>query len=352
MPNIYARSPYIVSIDEASQIRTKIEIYMWNTGSTIPTTPNYTLSKYIPSSNVTETVYNISPYLREYITHTYPQTTYTNTATSSEAYVNYTIKRYKDIGSGFVLIDLIEGLAYDGYTEYSNGANYENSFIALKEEGTYYYYYPSDVNIPNVIVLCDGGFNVYNVKWTPLEGGGTSQYIDLSAEDKPVTVAGFNMSNIAYKNKFEILDSDGNVKATYYFYPITECKYTPLRVDYINKYGAWDKIWFFKASNNTITTSSKTYNNNPGEWDYNVKVGTTSIYNKTGREKIRLNSGFVEESVNSQIRQLMLSERVLVDGKPVVLKTDSVELFKHINQKQINYTMEFEYAYDLVNNVI
>ena len=351
MPNIYARSPYIVSIDEASQIRTKIEIFMWNTGSSIPSTPNYTLSKYIPSSNVTETVYNVSPFLREYITHTFPQTTYTNTATSSEAYVNYTIKRYKDIGAGFVLIDLIEGLAYNGYTDFSDGANHENSFIALKEEGTYYYY-SSDINIPNVIVLCDGGVNIDHVKWTPLEGAGSPQDIDLSAEDKPVTVAGFNVLNIAYKNKFEIYDYLGAVKATYYFYPITECKYTPLRVDYINKYGAWDKIWFFKASNNTITTSSKTYNTMQSNWDYNVKVGTTSVFNKTGREKIRLNSGFVEEAVNSQIRQLMLSERVLVEGKPVVLKTDSVELFKHINQKQINYTMEFEYAFDLVNNVL
>lgn len=348
MPNIYARSPYIVSINEASQVRTKIEIYMWKTGVSVPTTPQYTLSKYIPSSNNTETVYNISPFLREYIENTQPPTL----LTISSSYINYKVKRYKDTGLGYEYINEITGYAFDGYTDFNNGVNYSNSDIVLKDESIYYYDPIDTSNKPFVYILCDGGSNVSYLKQTPLEGGGSPFTYDLSLSSTPIRYDGFQGANVNYKNKFEIYNDANSVVFTCYFYPITECRYTPIRIDYVNKYGAWDRFWFFKTSNNSITTSSKTYNTMQSNWDYDTKIGTTSVYNKTGREKIRLNSGFVEEAVNSQIRQIMLSEKILVDGKPAVLKTDSVELFKHINQKQINYTMEFEYAFDLVNNVL
>jgi len=59
----------------------------------------------------------------------------------------------------------------------------------------------------------------------------------------------------------------------------------------------------------------------------------------------------MEQDSNFQIEELMLSERVLIDGKPAILKTDKTELFKHLNNKQFSYQMEFEVAYDLIQNV-
>jgi hypothetical protein len=48
----------------------------------------------------------------------------------------------------------------------------------------------------------------------------------------------------------------------------------------------------------------------------------------------------------------MLSERILINNYPATLKTQSTELFKNINQKTINYQLEFEFAYNVINNVI
>jgi hypothetical protein len=48
----------------------------------------------------------------------------------------------------------------------------------------------------------------------------------------------------------------------------------------------------------------------------------------------------------------MLSEKVLIDGYPCKLKTKSTELFKHINTKMINYSLEFEFNYNLINDVV
>jgi hypothetical protein len=47
----------------------------------------------------------------------------------------------------------------------------------------------------------------------------------------------------------------------------------------------------------------------------------------------------------------MFSEKILLDGQPVKLKSKSVELKKHINDRTINYTIEFDYSYDMLNTI-
>ena len=48
----------------------------------------------------------------------------------------------------------------------------------------------------------------------------------------------------------------------------------------------------------------------------------------------------------------MLSERILLNGLPVNLKTKNMDFNKHLTTKQINYTLDFSYAYDTLNNII
>ena len=59
MSNIFARSPYVIEIDEASQLATKLELFIWNGTGSAPSSPQYTFSKSIPASNNTATNYNI-----------------------------------------------------------------------------------------------------------------------------------------------------------------------------------------------------------------------------------------------------------------------------------------------------
>ena len=61
MKVIYSRSPYTISINEAAQVGSKIELRIWNKSGTRPDIPTYTFSKQIPSITQTETYYNISP---------------------------------------------------------------------------------------------------------------------------------------------------------------------------------------------------------------------------------------------------------------------------------------------------
>jgi hypothetical protein len=48
----------------------------------------------------------------------------------------------------------------------------------------------------------------------------------------------------------------------------------------------------------------------------------------------------------------MTSETILLDGKPVKLKTMTTDLKTSLQDKMINYQIEFEYNYNQINSVI
>ena len=67
MSRIFAKSPYIIEINEASQIGAKVEIYLKNGVGSYPTSPSYTLSKLIASSNAPTCYFDISEYIQNFL---------------------------------------------------------------------------------------------------------------------------------------------------------------------------------------------------------------------------------------------------------------------------------------------
>jgi len=77
-------------------------------------------------------------------------------------------------------------------------------------------------------------------------------------------------------------------------------------------------------------------------------------YNKNGFKSITVNTGFVDESFNLLLEEMMLSEKVylIIDDvvEPVVLNTKNVDFKTSVNDKLINYELEFNFAYNAINN--
>lgn len=338
---IRARSPYKITINEASQVSTRIEL--WISATTYTADPQYNLSKAIPASNAPTTYYDISPYIREYFNHNY----YSNITALTSTYLsvqslNVRVKRYKTVGATESLIDTIDEIATDGYSEFSDGTNY-NGGDYLLDEKTYYYH--SGSNPGFILSRVQTGDKV---RWTD-ELGVT--YLSASLTQ------GFYYFPRAYNSRFtetwltQIIDSGSSVQAEWTFKPVEECLYTPVKVDFINKHGAFQREFFFKASNDNIEVTNKDYNLMQ-PYDYSLTGGQRTTYNQNGLQTIKVNSGWVEEDFKDNLKQMMLSEKVLVDEKPAILKTKSIELNKSINTKQINYSLEFEFAYDLINSIV
>jgi len=358
--NIYARSPFIIEVNEVGQSGSKVELYIYPNGTTPPTSPTYTLQKLIPASNNLQTLYNISPYLLENISH---DAFINNYATDSallnvSQYVMVDVKRYKLVLSTYVLLDTLTYQAFDGYGYYSEGMNpmqLEN--YHLNEQN--YYYWADANNNPSVNPLERAGtFTAYlptgyTVEYEQLQTGLTHSY----------TIASDNVYNL-----YRVYPSyylTGNIlriklgsaivwEST--FYPIEECLYEPVVIDFINKFGAWQREFMFKASYESLATSATEFNlmqefSSPFA-SYNTNLNQRQTFNTNGLISYRTNTGWVDESFNSNIQQLLLSERILLDGVPVKMKTKEFEKQKNINNKKINYVLEFESSTDLINNVI
>jgi hypothetical protein len=347
MANIFARSPYLIRIAESGQNGSKVELFL--SATTFSGSPQYTLSKLIPASNDVETLYDISPYIREYISFTTPAIVTAVTTNPTNERVNVRVKRYKLVGSTYTLLNTVDYIAFDGYTYYENGYNFNLGNYGL-DEGDYYYSTTGDSG--RIRITDSTGFTLKYTSFdsTPIV---TTNVLSAGTFDAPRVKS----ANYTVGNKLEILDTTPDVVATYNFYPQDECKYTPVRIDFVNRYGAWQTEYFFKLSNDTFIVENTEYNLlQTNSYNYSSYEGQRKVFNTNGKKSIKVNTGWVDETWNEVLKQIMLSERILMGtayfSNPVKINTKSTELFKHINTKQINYSLEFEFTYDVINSVI
>jgi len=347
--SIFARSPYILTINETGQTASMIQVFLWNGNTTpMPSSPQYTLSKNSPSSSSPATYYDLSPYIREFINHsTLQNVTSGNPVTPSGQWCWIGIKTFKKTTGGFVQFGTtITRRCFDGYGYYNDGAN-PNLFYAHMSPVDSYYYLDGTGNTGHITIESAYG---YLIKYTNLNTGATqtsSLYTSNVNDWAKVWPTYLNDGN-----KVEILNGS-TIEWTATFRPKDECKYIPVRCDFVNKFGAWQTEWFFKASNKSISVENTEYNLMPQIYpSYNVQEGQRRTFNTNGKEQIKVNTDWVNESYSEVIKQLMLSERILLDKSPVKINTKSTELFKSINTHMINYQLDFEYAYDTINSVV
>jgi hypothetical protein len=347
MANIFARSPYVIEINEVGQVETKIEVRLWNGTGAAPTAPQYILSKLIPATNAPATYYDVSPYVREFIEHSSLQAQpTTNAATPTAQWCNVQIKKFKRVTTTFTQVGSTETYyGFEGFGYFEDGYNPALNDVYLLPSN-YYYAALSEVGWITVNTAYAA-----KVRYTNLSTAAT-QTVTLSTNvirDVTRVYSGWE----AVGNKVEFLSAADAVLWTAYFYPKTECKYDPVQLDFINRYGSWQREWFFKASNDSLAVENKEYNTLPSTYpDYSLTQGQRNIFNANGKKSIRVNTDWVDESFKETITQLMLSEKILINKKPAKLNTKNTELFKSINTKLINYQLEFEYAFDTINSVM
>jgi len=354
---IYVRSPYMISVNETAQTGAKVKLYIWNNDMTEPTEPTYTLSKDIPSTTQLELSFNISNYVREFIDNIIPISE--RTAIDQENYkmlTNVKVKRYKTISGVDTLLDTTSYIASNGFTKYEDGLNYESNLgvIALADESKVIYYDRSKP-YPYINLLFDNNSDTESikVKYTPLTGAIVSYDFDtigLFNYTIPVTL---DLARFDDNSLLTIIDNNTSLKLfTFTVKPICEPKYTPVVCSYINRKGGWQFLTFFKAQTNTINTKGSTYKMMPSQLDYSISQAQTKSFNINGQQSIKLNTGWVDENYSDLITDLLLSETILLDDKPVELKTTSTDLKTSLKDKMINYEIEFDYAFNLINDVV
>lgn len=332
------RSPYFIEVNETAQLGSKVELFIWNNGTTEPVTATYILSKSIASTTQRNNVYNISNFVKSFIENTYP-----DDSSTDKMYVNVKVKRYKETTLNvYTLLDTVSYIAVNGYTKYVNGYNYDTvaDTVVLANKNVKIQYTRTHIGYLNVI--SDVSFNAI---YTDLAVGNTIIVVYSGSKFYKVPVS----TSSAFYNNGNTLTINSD---SFLVLPICEQKYTPVKCAFINRFGGWQIITFFKSQINSINISSTAYNVYSDVIDYSIYKGQTKVLNVNGKQNVKLNTGWVDENYSELIQDLLMSEKILLDNKPAIINTKSIDLKTSIKDRNINYELEFEYAYNLLNNVI
>lgn len=323
MKKIFIRSPYFIEVDEVGQTSAKIEVFLWNKGTTEPTTPNYTFTKQIPSPTQTKLYWNVSNLAQGFIKPIAPVIV----SVPTEENVNtWCYMRVISYSNDVEVLDEVY-VCLNGYTNYLDGYNQSTTDTFLPLFNTSIKNYVKDFETNYVSFFLE------------VENYDTS-YDYVNVTERAIW-------------KFPILEENENVEEfNFYAEELCEPKYMPIVCTYINRFGGWQYLTFFKANSQGIDVKSKDYNLLPSSIDFNPLQGIKQRFNFQGTQKIKCNTGWVDENYSELIQDLMLSEVVLLDNKPAIVKSQSFDIKTHLKDKNINYEIEFEYNYGLINDVI
>ena len=260
---IFVRSPFIKTQTGSAGDDTTCELYLWNDPSSEPGTATKTLTKPIPSSVTTEVYYDISPYCQEYINHVDFDSVSSDTAAAVGEYCYCTVKLYKNS----VLQSTTYYICFNGFGYYEDGYNPDLGDVLL-EEGTYYYD-PDNISEIGGAYYFDDQTLTWSAVWTNLGSGATTTNAGLA---NVVGYIPYVVSAYAADGNTLDIKQNGITIKSFTFEPICEPKYTPVICDFVNKYGAWQRIIFFKASMQSYEATGTEFNLMPDAINYNIFV--------------------------------------------------------------------------------
>lgn len=334
MKKIFVRSPYFVEVDELAQSSVRLEIKLWHKGQSIPSLPRYIITEKVPSASQNKISINVSNYAKDFIKPISPTVVTSPTEENTNTWCFMQVVSY----SNDVEINDETFVCLNGYSNYMGGYNQgtTDDIVPLVNNDIKMYMHNS---IPYINVFFKNG--LIGILW----------------HDENDNSFDFNTTDFSLFKLPIISNSNWRLDYSPYLFnfkveQLCEPKYTPITCTFINRYGGWQFLTFFKANTQSIEVKSKDFKMMPNAVAYNPLQGQTKRFNFQGTKKIKCNTGWVDENYSELIQDLLLSEVVLLDNKPAIVKSQNFDIKTHLKDKNINYEIEFEYNYGLINDVI
>jgi len=319
----------------------KLYIYEGISGSYTDNDLKYELQKEMLSGD-TNVVFEIAELVRDYIETTF-----------NDDYLSKTI-----------WVTSIATLLDENDQVYTYGSPVVNTYLATNGYG----YFEDEINPELQRHALISANSIYLPEGTagklPIFAEGVGK-ITIDSVDTEITDSGNSNQKIQYitipadSSTIQVYDTDDStLLKTISITNVCEPKYTPYKVTFINKYGAYQDLWFFKKSIETFNVTDEQFKRNTIENStvtYPKYGGQQERYNTNAKKSITLNTGFINEDNNVTIEELFLSESVWIkqgsDTLPIIPKTKSLTFKTSVNDKLANYTIDFEFAFNKINNV-
>lgn len=385
---INVRSPYYVKVSNASLASATLSLYIYTgTFTTDKGAAKYTITKNEISSN-NYVVFEIAELVRDYL-----DIEFDGEYDSQTVWVEADIEMFDAInGSGSSLgTTSTDYIAFDGYGYFEDGINPELSRTYLQSNNKIFRLDDQNVRVPvftgdtdSVTYFYQGVEKRTQAISSSTNTNGQIEYITVSGsdntdtykervladggtlEDNSLLDAFLEGADVGLVDELYINSASGTQVVKISTEPCS--KYEPYKVTFINKFGALQDIYFSLKSIESLNTTGETYKANAvdfGTLTYDTYKPQVAQYNKLGKESITLNTNYLSEDYNEVIKQLMMSEQVwltrLDNPAPdsnnletvlaVIPKTQSVTYKTSLNDRLVQYTVDFDYAFDKINTV-
>ena len=381
MAKINVRSPYFVNLATTNLTSAQIEIRIYEgiAETSWQGSPQYTLTSTAINAKVN---FEIAELIKDYIPAEFDGT-YPTSLSSANPYDNTTVyvdyRTTETLSSGSPVITDVLGLrAFYGYGFFEDGVNpqllqgYLQSNTTILKSDDNALRVPIDSENTTSVAFFNKGEQIY--VFTPTAGlkiQDQIQYVSTASAD----VDNYRERVIASGGTFEDNSCLQEFLRNETIYPvdevivnavegvtvlrvenIEECKYTPYKLTFINKFGVYQDIYFFKNSKLALSTNEESYKSNIlTNGTYNTYEPQIKLLTKNGKRSLTLNSGFYPESNNKVFEQLFLSEKVWMEYEQktlgITIESKSFNYKTSVTDGVINYTIDVSFAFDTINNI-
>lgn len=322
-------------------INLKLYVYSGTEGSYSDTDLKYTINKNIIIGQ-TNIVLEVSELIRDYL-----DITFDGTYTSHTKWVSAVVTYFDSDGDQY---------------DYSNPQIF--TYIAVDGYG----YFEEEINPElerHALISAD---NIYLPEGTagklPIFAEGVGK-VTIDSSDTEITDNGNSNQKIQYitipadSSTIQVYDTDDTtLLKTITVNNICEPKFTPYKVVFQNKFGALQDLWFFKKTTESFNVSDELFKRNiinTSSVTYATSDTQNQRYNVNGKTRLSLNTGFIKEDMNQTIEELFLTENAWIDYQgsilPIIPASKSMTFKTSLNDRLTDYTIDFEFGFDKINNI-
>lgn len=361
----YGRSPIFYKYEGCTPSAYTYSIKVECTTGTTASLAEYVSIIRTPDLN-NNIVINVNNIIMNYIRSNF------NISTENAAYLKVSLIEYDDTNVNDTSASDICCVLY-GYSNYMDGFNYNitGTTTYMLSNTPDLIYLPSYGDTSNSFFISFSNIDTctYHINYTTT--GGTATYTDnfsfsavTDAKSNIVSIpCGYNdMITIYGKNdvdtnkKMELVVNASTMAIAYsiFIYP-ESCNGNSLHyIKFLNKYGTWDKIFIKGKVEEVTNVKSENYKFNKVNYTSMTytKVGSSHKYFTNGNTKYKVNTGWILESLNDKLSELLLSEFVFYDNIPVIVTDNNITYKTQRYDKLINYSFELEEAFNKINNII
>lgn len=404
---INVRSPFYIKVEPSANTITtvRMELYVYTGAKLTPPTSSelrYTVDK-TPLGSNNYVVFEVSELVRDYL-----DIEFDGDYTSQTVWVrpDFTITTT----GGTENPTEVDYIAFDGYTYFEEGVQSADSPLdtvgALMSNRTIFRLDDSNVSIPvytndtnSVAFYYQGALKRTETISTSTNTDGQIEYISVAGEntddsenvnaatyeERVLEDGGVFEDSICLQNFLNTIDiglvdevwvnydtgttftgasntSTEDTKTDIIKVKTVDCsRYTPIKVTFVNKYGALQDLWFRLKSTETTDVRGESYKRSvfsEATLSYKTYQHQKQSFQVNGSDRITMNTGYLNDDHNAVMEELMLSEQVwmtkLTDEElvlPIMPRTKSITYKTSLNDRLANYTVEFDMAFDKINNI-